>query len=93
MHTCLAEMWHVRVQVTVLDVLGQEGALHLLPSLQKAPNVEHVAKSQGKMPVPLWETEPPAEVLRMYKQLLDEGSLNKAAELGSLAHGMARMWL
>ena len=93
MHTCLAEVWHVRVQVTVLDVLGQECALHLLPSMQKAPSVEHVAENPSKMPVLLWETEPPAEVLRMYKQLLDEGILKKAAELGSLAHGMARKWL
>ena len=77
----------------VLDMLGQEGALHLLPSMRKAPSVERDEGGQGQAQSLFVEVEPPAEVLCMYKQLLDEGSLNKAAELGSLPHDMATKWL
>ncbi len=79
---------HVWVQVTVLDVLDQEGALHLLPSMEKAPSLENYAVGQNLY----GKTEPPAEVLRVYRQLLDEGSLRKAHELGSLPHGIATKW-
>ena len=80
--------WHVWAQVTVLDVLDQEGALHLLPSVQKAPSLEHGEDEKDLF----MDTKPPAEVLRVYRRLLDEGSLDKAAELGSLPHSIATKW-
>ena len=79
---------HACAQVTVLDVLDQEGALHLLPSMQKAPSVANHADGKGLYS----KTKPPAEVLRIYRRLLEEGSLTKAAELGSLPYGMATKW-
>lgn len=80
--------WHVWAQATVLDVLDQEGALHLLPSVQKAPSL---GKEEHRKDL-FMDIEPPAEVLRMYRRLLDEGSLGKAAELGSLPHSIATKW-
>ena len=78
--------------MTVLDVLDQEGALHLLPSMQKAPSLAHVADGQD-LPQNLYASvKPPADVRHMYRRLLDNGSLKRAAELGSLPHDMATKW-
>lgn len=76
------------MQVTVLDVLDQEGALHLLPSIEKAPGLEHEKDDKDLY----LKIKPPAEVLRVYRRLLDEGSFSKAAELGSLPYVMATKW-
>lgn len=75
------------LQVTVLDVLDQEGALHLLPSL------EQVSSMSSQLPArvqPLFLAKAaPAEVVQMYRRLLVEGRLQKASELQSLPHSMA----
>ena len=80
------------MQVTVLDVLDQEGALHLLPSMQKAPSLAHDGDGQGLPQNLFTSAKPPADVVRMYRRLLDNGSLKRAAELGSLPHDMATEW-
>lgn len=81
------------VQVVVLDVLDQEGALHLLPSMQRAPSFTHDRVGQGLAQNLYVGAKPPAEVVRMYRRLLDNGSLKRASELGSLPHGMATKWV
>ncbi len=78
------------MQVIVLDVLDQEAACHLLPSLSKAPS--YGCKENGQPQALFMGAEPPAEVVRMYKHLADKGSLKRAAELGSLPHCIATRW-
>ena len=104
------------LQVTVLDVLDQESALHLLPSLRKAPDcgcqfvlgqtkAEHgnvdsdsLGDEQLKRLTPnnskegaenMFLQDRPKEAVDMFRRLLHEGRLRKAAELGSLAHDIA----
>ena len=109
------------LQVTVLDVLDQETALHLLPSLRKAPdcgiqstlaqiNAEHgntcmpctdsdsLGDEQTTRSTPnnikedaesMFLQDRPKEAVDMFRRLLHEGRLRKAAELGSLAHDIA----
>ena len=102
------------LQVTVLDVLDQEGALHLLPSPSKAPTCSYeafqaaVEQGSGSSQTPAamqgdkcsrteaqalyLSAKPPAEVVRVYRGLLDNGGLQKAGELGSLPHVVAVHW-
>ena len=104
------------LQVTVLDVLDQESALHLLPSLRKAPDCgSHSVLAQTKAEhsntdsdslgdeqmkrsslynskegaESMFLQDRPKEAVDMFRRLLHEGRLRKAAELGSLAHDIA----
>ena len=71
----------------MLDVLDQEGALHLLPSLEQASSMSSQLPARVQ---PLFLAKAaPAEVVQMYRRLLVEGCLQKASELKSLPHSMA----
>ena len=106
------------LQVTVLDVLDQESALHLLPSLREAPDcgrqpcLAQTGAEQGSSDPDSVGDEPriepttynckdgaesmflqdrPKEAVDMFRRLLHEGRLRKAAELGSLTHEVAAL--
>ena len=75
------------LQVTVLDIMDQEGALHLLPSLEQASGMSSQFPAGEK---PLFvAVAVPAEVAQTYRRLLVEGRLQKSSELKSLPHSMA----
>lgn len=67
------------VQVTVLEILAEEGALHLLPPLHRAPG--GTAAYIGP--------ERPMAVTRLLGNLLEDGSLQKAEESNSMVHDLA----
>ena len=69
-------------QVALLSVLGEEGALHLLPPLRSAPGG---AGAYTGAHVP----KPSQAVLRAYQELESLEALGKAAETGSLVHELA----
>jgi hypothetical protein len=78
-------------QVALLSVLGEDGALHLLPPLRSAPGG---AGAYTGASVP----KPPQAVLRAYQELQALEALDKAAETGSLVHELhvlyrGRGWL
>ncbi|BDA50749.1 probable RNA polymerase II-associated protein 1 at N-terminal half [Coccomyxa sp. Obi] len=67
------------VQATVLEVLAEEGALHLLPTLHRAPG--SAAAYYGP--------ERPKEVTGLLGKLLEEGSLQKAKLSNSMVYDLA----
>ncbi|CAL8465149.1 g4684 [Coccomyxa elongata] len=68
-----------RVQVTVLEVLAEEGALHLLPPLARAPGGQEAYIGP----------ERPMAVTRLLGKLLEDGSLQKAKGSSSMVHDLA----
>jgi hypothetical protein len=75
------------LQVTVLDVLDQEGALHLLPSLEQASSMS--SQSHARVEPLFIAMAAPGEVAQLYRRLLIEGRLQKSSELKSLPYSMA----
>lgn len=63
-------------QVTVLEVLAEEGALHLLPPLARAPGGQEAYIGP----------ERPMAVTRLMGKLLKDGCLQKARESSSMVH-------
>lgn len=66
-------------QVTVLEVLAEEGALHLLPPLHRAPGSKQAYVGP----------ERPKAVTSLLGKLLEDGSLQKAKKSGSMVHDLA----
>ena len=75
------------LQVAVLDILDQDGALHLLPSLEQASNM--TSRLLARVQSLFIAIAAPAGVVQTYRRLLVEGHLQKSSELKSLPHSMA----
>ncbi len=71
----------------MLDTLDQEGALHLLPSLEQASCMSSAWLT--RVQPQYFARAAPAEMAQMYRRLFETGCLQKASDLKSLPHSMA----
>jgi hypothetical protein len=70
------------LQVGLLDVLAEDGALHLIPPLSKMPPA-----MQQRL-----QNFPPSEVVKCYHELLSKNQLKKSRQEESLVWELANLF-